>query len=78
MDVAIKTNGQNIMTAKEEAKGLHREYYLLISDDDGWNIAKQCALICIKEIKASLNKLPSKDLSDLQYWGEVEHEIGLL
>lgn len=41
-------------------------------------IGKSFALICVNEIVTELNKLPSKDLSDLQYWSTVEHEINLL
>jgi hypothetical protein len=44
----------------------------------GYEAGKKCALIMIKGITTELNKLPSKDLSDLQYWYEVEYELILL
>ena len=47
-------------------------------DEIGWEAGKKCALIMVKGIITELNKLPSKDLSDLQYWSEVEHELSLL
>ncbi len=40
--------------------------------------AKTFAIICVKEIVTELNKLPSKDMSDLQFWGEVDYELSLL
>ena len=39
---------------------------------------KVFAIICVKEIVTELNKLPSKDMSDLQFWGEVDYELSLL
>ena len=39
---------------------------------------KAFAIICVKEIVTELNKLPSKDMSDLQFWGEVDYELSLL
>jgi len=58
------------MKPKEKAKNL--------VDRMWFSEAKESAVICVNEIVAELNKLPSKDLSDLQYWREVEYEISLL
>ena len=71
---------------KEKANDLVNEFRIILMDEDtdcGQEIL--CSLIAIKhskivvrEIITELNKLPSKDLSDLQYWGEVEHELNEL
>ena len=79
------------MKPKEKAKNLVDRMYKVTTrnyaDNDYAQIlankmwfaeAKESAVICVNEIVAELNKLPSKDLSDLQYWREVEHEISLL
>lgn len=66
------------MTPKEKASFLKNKFlkYTLI-DKENTDVflerrMKKCALICTKEILTELNKLPSSDLSDLQYWTEVE------
>ena len=79
------------MKPKEKAKNLVDRMYKVTTrnyaDNDYAQIlankmwfaeAKESAVICVNEIVAELNKLPSKDLSDLQYWREVEYEISLL
>ncbi len=72
------------MTPKEKARELTNKFakvepYLPTKDTILFMYeAKQCANICVKEILTQLNKVESKDLSDLQYWTEVEHEISLL
>ena len=48
------------------------------TEEVGYEAGKKCALIMVKGIITELNKLPSKDLSDLQYWYGVEHELSLL
>lgn len=54
------------------------DYAQIIANKLWFAEAKESALICVNEIVTELSKLPSKDLSDLQYWREVEHEISLL
>ena len=73
------------MTAKEKANELGNKFYQgsVFDYDKKGHLeeivkAKERAKICVKEITEALNKLPSKDLSDLQYWGEVDYEIDLL
>ena len=69
------------MKAKEEAKRLvdrFDEIMPIAPSEDVELIAKQCALICVREVITELNKLPSKDLSDLHYWTNVENEINKL
>ncbi len=70
------------MTAKEKAIELHDKYYRIFEslglDDLPNKYAKEHAAICIKEVVTELNKLPSKDMSDLQFWGEVDYELSLL
>ncbi len=70
------------MNAKDKAKQLYdrAEGYIYTSDahiaeDD---CEKNCALMVCKEVISELNNLPSKDLSDLQYWNEVEFELNSL
>ena len=53
-------------------------YDTMYSDDEILPHAKKCAKTVCNEILTELNKKPSKDLSDLQYWTEIEHEISLL
>jgi hypothetical protein len=48
------------------------------TEEIGYEAGKKCALIMVNGIITELSKLPSKDLSDLQYWGEVEYELKLL
>ena len=68
------------MKPKERAKSLIKQFKYSPPDMDVLGIleCKAVAKICIKEIVTELNKLPSKDLSDLQYWSEVEYELSLL
>ena len=70
------------MTAKEKAIELHDKYYRIFErlglDELPNKYAKEHAFICIKEVVTELNKLPSKDMSDLQFWGEVDYELSLL
>ena len=66
------------MTPKEKAKELMQKAY----DLDQYNKTtqsrcKQIALLCTREVITELNKLPSKDMSDLQFWGEVDYELSL-
>ncbi|AGO49676.1 hypothetical protein Phi13:2_gp066 [Cellulophaga phage phi13:2] len=77
------------MFPKEKAKELvnkfkkHAESYCSMSSGlERLSIAntilmnsKQCAKICVKEIITELNSIESKDLSDLQFWNEVDYEI---
>jgi hypothetical protein len=44
----------------------------------GYEAGKKRALIMIKGIITELNKLPNKELIDLQYWIKVKHELSLL
>jgi predicted nucleotidyltransferase component of viral defense system len=73
------------MIASEKAKQLVNKFYYVdnpIADNTvramDYIDAVKCAEICAKEVLTELNKLPSKDLSDLQYWGEIECELSLL
>ena len=72
---------KDIMTPKEKAEELVQEmfkpnnHYLNENIEVDRDIAIDSALICVREVVTELNKLPSKDLSDLQFWGEVEYEI---
>lgn len=73
------------MNAKEKANELGNKFYQgsVFDYDKKGHLgeiikAKERTKICVKEIITALNKLPSKDLSDLQFWGEVECEIDLL
>ena len=61
------------MTPKEKAEELIKKMYIEQNMYRSDCIA--CALICVEEVIKSLNKMPSKDLSDLQYWNEVEYEL---
>jgi len=69
------------MKPKEKAEELVKEmfkpnnHYLNHNIEVDRDIAINSALICVREVVTELNKLPSKDLSDLQFWGEVEYEI---
>lgn len=69
------------MKPKEKAEELVQEmfkpnnHYLNHNIEIDRDIAINSALICVREVVTELNKLPSKDLSDLQFWGEVEYEI---
>jgi len=66
-------------TPKIKAKELVREMLQHISthlpEPQRWERAKNCALVAVKQVITELNKLSSKDLSDLQFWGEVEIEV---
>jgi len=71
------------MTPKNKAKELTETFRSSVHvyphhHSNSMEDRKRLAKYCIKEIVTELNKLPSKDLSDLQYWSEVEHEISLL
>jgi hypothetical protein len=68
-----------VTTKNYEDKNYEDNDYAQILANKMWfSEAKESAVVCVNEIVAELNKLPSKDLSDLQYWSEVEHEISLL
>lgn len=38
-------------------------------------MCKKLALVLVSEMLTQLNKIESTDLSDLQFWAEVEYEI---
>ena len=67
------------MTPKEKAKSMIDKYYSHLTDvlmnAEAKEFATVCSLLCAREVIAELNKLPSKDLSDLHYWTNVENEI---
>ena len=74
---------KEIITPKEKAKELIETFRSSVyvyphHHSNCMEDRKRLAKYCIKEIVTELNKLPSKDLSDLQYWSEVEHELILL
>jgi hypothetical protein len=62
------------MTPKEKAEKLVKRYYRdsdLLVEDLTWIQAKECALICVDEIR---NNLPL--ISEIQdFWTEVKIEI---
>jgi geranylgeranyl pyrophosphate synthase len=69
------------MEAKEKAKDLQEQFAQIqreFKQANYYGQAKKSAQLCVKNILTELNKLPSKDLSDLQYWTEVEYELSLL
>jgi hypothetical protein len=71
---------KDIITPKEKAKELIETFRSSVHvyhhyHSNCMENRKRLAKYCIKEIVTELNKLPSKDLSDLQFWGEVEYEI---
>ena len=68
------------MTPKEKAEELINRYLKILAGGmyDFREEVKQCALVCAREVITELNKLPSKDLSDLHYWTNVENEINKL
>lgn len=69
------------MTPKEKANELTNRFIDHVKwNDRGYKFeeSKMCANICVNEILTQLNKMESKDLSDLQYWTEVECELSLL
>jgi predicted Zn-ribbon and HTH transcriptional regulator len=74
----------NIMelTAKERAKELYTKVEFEIKynaqPSTVHQICKTLAVKMVQEIVTELNKVPNVDLSDLQYWCEVECEIDLL
>ena len=68
------------MTAKEKTNELIETYkfadiYFVWGNETMLLNARNCALLCSREVLTELNKSPSKDLSDLQFWIEVEHEL---
>ena len=67
------------MTPKEKAKSMIDKYYSHLTDvlmnAEAKEFATVCSLLCAREVIAELNKLPSKELSDLHYWTNVENEI---
>ena len=70
------------MIPKEKANELMSEFTKLNKGNryfgDKYCNGIRGSSLCVKHIIIELNKLPIKDLSDLQYWGEVEHELSLL
>jgi hypothetical protein len=70
------------MKAKEKAKGLINDFFDVKNEsiDYGmeWQMAQQCALICVDEI---VNSIVITDLTTAQnqfnYWEEVKKEINL-
>jgi hypothetical protein len=66
------------MTPKEEAKQLREGFDNILGAYQGFLHSMECAELLIQVVQTELNKSPSKDLSDLQYWSEVDYEISLL
>ncbi|AGO47468.1 hypothetical protein Phi19:3_gp064 [Cellulophaga phage phi19:3] len=80
-----------IMFPKEKAKNLvdkmykvatknyaDNDYAQILANKMWFTEAKESAKICVKEIITELNSIESKDLSDLQFWNEVDYEIDSL
>lgn len=70
------------LTAKEKAEELYNTIKFEIEYNSQpstvHSMCKKLTLKWVKEIVTELNKLPSKDMSDLQFWGEVDYELRLL
>ena len=69
------------MKPKEKAKELVEKFYSLDIADGEWMSlvsAKQCALICVGEMRKFSHKHAHKDLADLQELDEIEQEISKL
>ena len=70
------------MTQKEQAKKLHREFYVLNDTDDAWDVGRQSALICVEQILKSDPLSPSGNFESYEqcegkaydYWTEVKCE----
>ena len=65
------------MTAKEKAEELEKKFDDILGAYQGHLHSKECVQYLIQVVQTELNKLPGKDLSDLQFWGEVEYELSL-
>ena len=70
------------MTPKEQAEILVDEYYQLLGEqifNGHFDIAKNCALIAVEEIRQSLRYTNArKDLGYIGYWNLVKNEINNL
>jgi hypothetical protein len=66
------------MKPKERAKELESKFDSILGAYQGHLHSQECVKFLIQVVQTELNKLPSKDLSDLQYWSEVEYELSLL
>jgi hypothetical protein len=66
------------MTAKEKAEELTHKFYETENDSlyygVNWNIAKQCATLCVDEIMEIITKYDNH-LLDFRYWQEVKQKI---
>lgn len=75
------TNTMKKLKPKKRALKLLEKYFKLlgghnkIQDYEIWEQAKQCALICVKEIRKSKPKEPYNYTDTDGYWEEVEKEI---
>lgn len=65
------------MTAKDKAIELVEDMYNV---DFGmeWEMAKQCALFCVDEIRESTSKNLIQSMHFIKYWQEVKNEINKL
>ena len=67
------------MNAKVKASELYNEIKFEVEYNSQpstvHGMCKKLALVLVREMLTQLNKLESTDLSDLQFWVEVEYEL---
>lgn len=75
------------MTSKEKANELHNKFIdaSIVEEEENYHhpktyaLAKQCALVAVKEISSLMIKFHGRhienNLSEIYYWDEVKSEI---